>query len=1072
MLSCLQDPNVLNNEPGAPEIHFDDLTRTSVTLIGSVENKDPNATYGFIITEIVDGEEKGATQEFNIEHLEEDNSFLWTADLAIGATYSARSFVTNGLSRKLSNRLTITTPSTSKPTLSNVTLVDGFLTASIKDDGGRIIDEVGFVAGDSPERKALLRKEKIPAVRQGNSFSITLNAFEPGNTLYFIAYARDEKEDVGYSPEVLEVVFTDQRVRFEDPHFEEYVVKNYDLNKDGAISYEEIQVIEVIDVPTDNITSVKEISLMPELRVLSCEGTWYGTSNGQLTTLSLEKNSKLTKLNCDNNQLETLDLSNNPLLDTIYCSGNQLSALSVISNPKLSYLNCHNNQLKQLDVSKNPVVSLLYCYNNQLPSLDISKCPELTYLDCHNNQLPDLDVSNNKKLIRLSCHINQLSQLDVSKNPDIEHFDCHYNQLSDLNVSNNTKLIRFWCHSNQISKLDLSKNTEITLLHCNYNQLRTLDISNNRDLNSVDCRENPMDTLFLFASQNPETLLVPEGTVLFYYIGGISLTEDSITVPVGETHILTAVLDPKDTAGKDITWSSSDETIAKVSDEGVVSGIAPGTCTITALCYGRKATCDVNVNIPVTSISFGTETGREVYISEVFTLTTEIGPNDATDTFLTWESSDPAVATVSSEGTVSPVGLGSAIISATTSSGISATFDCIVVSEAPVFPDEYFRRYVYDNFDTNKDGFLSRGEALLVRRINCNVTPYYNTLLASLEGIECFESLSFLCCNGTSLSSLDISHNQKLGYLDCSCNQLTTLDVSNNSNLQILDCASNQLTSLDVSHNLQLFDLFCSGNQLTSLDVSHNPDLIDISCESNLLTALDITYNPSLIAIYCGYNQLTSLDISHNTALRKLRCNSNQLSYLDISRNLKLESLNCEYNQLTSLDVSNHSEIQLLCCENNLLSSLEVSDKPNLGELRCQGNQLSELLLSNSPNLTRLYCYDNQISQFDISPCTKLIDLQCGKNLISSLDVSNCISLSWFYCDRNGLSELKMGYHPDLKDFLCYSNQLTSLDVTECPALVRLACDLNPYLVDIWLSKDHPIDDFYYDVDVATLHYE
>ena len=77
---------------------------------------------------------------------------------------------------------------------------------------------------------------------------------------------------------------------------------------------------------------------------------------------------------------------------------------------------------------------------------------------------------------------------------------------------------------------------------------------------------------------------------------GISLDKSTMTVPLGETGILTAT--PKNAEGATITWSSSDEAVATVND-GIVSGVSAGTATITAtMTYEGKtytATCDVTV---------------------------------------------------------------------------------------------------------------------------------------------------------------------------------------------------------------------------------------------------------------------------------------------------------------------------------------------------------------------------------------------------------------------------------------------------------------------------------------------
>ena len=147
--------------------------------------------------------------------------------------------------------------------------------------------------------------------------------------------------------------------------------------------------------------------------------------------------------------------------------------------------------------------------------------------------------------------------------------------------------------------------------------------------------------------------------------------------------------------------------------------------------------------------------------------------------------------------------------------------------------------------------------------------------LTSLQGIEYFESLTFLKCDSNQLTTLDVSANTALTYLYCHSNQLTKLDVSANTALTYLSCSSNSLTSLDVSRNTALTDLWCESNQLTELNVSANTALTQLVCNANQLTELDVRQNTALTGLWCYDNQLTKLDVSANTALTWLSCENN-----------------------------------------------------------------------------------------------------------------------------------------------------------------------------------------------------
>ena len=160
--------------------------------------------------------------------------------------------------------------------------------------------------------------------------------------------------------------------------------------------------------------------------------------------------------------------------------------------------------------------------------------------------------------------------------------------------------------------------------------------------------------------------------------GDVAVTDVKITstvteVTAGETITLIAEVLPVDATNKTVTWTSSDATVATVK-EGVVTGVAAGTATITAKAGEKTAAVDVTVKaaatgggetttIAVTEVKI-TSTVTEVTAGETITLTAEVSPADATDKTVTWSSSDTAIATVDSTGKVTGVAAGTAKITA------------------------------------------------------------------------------------------------------------------------------------------------------------------------------------------------------------------------------------------------------------------------------------------------------------------------------------------------------------------------------------------------------------------------
>ena len=151
-----------------------------------------------------------------------------------------------------------------------------------------------------------------------------------------------------------------------------------------------------------------------------------------------------------------------------------------------------------------------------------------------------------------------------------------------------------------------------------------------------------------------------------YPVISVSLDKTSATLTEGDVFTLTAIVNPENATNKNITWSSSDNTVASVSN-GKVTALKAGKATITVKTDdgGKTATCEVTVNAkvyPVTGVTLD-KTSVELKEGDEFTLTATIKPENATNKNVIWSSSDSTVASVSN-GKVKSHKLGKVIITA------------------------------------------------------------------------------------------------------------------------------------------------------------------------------------------------------------------------------------------------------------------------------------------------------------------------------------------------------------------------------------------------------------------------
>ena len=168
-------------------------------------------------------------------------------------------------------------------------------------------------------------------------------------------------------------------------------------------------------------------------------------------------------------------------------------------------------------------------------------------------------------------------------------------------------------------------------------------------------------------------------------VTGVSLNKTSITLIIGGEEALTATIAPSNATNQKLTWSSSNASIAEVSEGGVVTAVATGkaTITVTTVDGGKKAECSVTVNpIPVSGVTLKASTSLLVGGTE--TLEADIDPPNATNKNVTWSTSKASVATVSASGVVTGVSAGTATITVKTADGDKTAVCNVNVVTTPV----------------------------------------------------------------------------------------------------------------------------------------------------------------------------------------------------------------------------------------------------------------------------------------------------------------------------------------------------------------------------------------------------
>lgn len=190
------------------------------------------------------------------------------------------------------------------------------------------------------------------------------------------------------------------------------------------------------------------------------------------------------------------------------------------------------------------------------------------------------------------------------------------------------------------------------------------------------------------------------------------------------TAALSYTVQPENAYFQGVTWASSDNGIATVDANGKINAVAVGTCLISAISedngFTTPVTCEVTVLQAVSQISISAEdilwTGATQRIVPV------IFPENASVQTVSWESSNPSVATVDASGNVQGLAVGSATIRCTSTDGSGVFAECTVRVEAKTQSINFVEKTV--------SLLIGAGEDHLTKSLALSVMPadaYYQT---------------------------------------------------------------------------------------------------------------------------------------------------------------------------------------------------------------------------------------------------------------------------------------------------------------------------------------------------------
>ncbi len=182
-------------------------------------------------------------------------------------------------------------------------------------------------------------------------------------------------------------------------------------------------------------------------------------------------------------------------------------------------------------------------------------------------------------------------------------------------------------------------------------------------------------------------------------VTGVKLAFTALTQKIGTSFTLVATIEPANATNKAVTWSSSNSTVASVTNKGVVQAKAAGTAdiTVTTADGGHTATCSFTVtaeDVPLTGLKISPAEAR-IKVGQASTLDVKYEPVTATLKEVTWATSDAAIVTVDQDGNLKGVAVGEATITVASKTNASIKATCkVIVDPTTAVEDAVFASVV------------------------------------------------------------------------------------------------------------------------------------------------------------------------------------------------------------------------------------------------------------------------------------------------------------------------------------------------------------------------------------------
>lgn len=143
---------------------------------------------------------------------------------------------------------------------------------------------------------------------------------------------------------------------------------------------------------------------------------------------------------------------------------------------------------------------------------------------------------------------------------------------------------------------------------------------------------------------------------------------------IGSNNTLDVEFTPSNATNQYYTWTSSDENILSIDEDGAITACSVGTATVTATHSTMTASCEIEVlPIPVDEIRINADVPETVEVGTTIAFSASVLPRTATYQDITWSVDDEDVGTIDDNGNFTALSGGKVVVTVRTEDGAEAS---------------------------------------------------------------------------------------------------------------------------------------------------------------------------------------------------------------------------------------------------------------------------------------------------------------------------------------------------------------------------------------------------------------